>query len=103
MSNEVYQAATFVGQAIRVIDCMNVDEMRQLHSILADRINNHIRHEQRMAACKFMEGEKVWWQSTKYGKRVEGVITKVCQKNIKVKATDGMNWTVSATFLNKVV
>jgi len=95
--------ATLVEQASDIMNQMSVEEMRTFDQILVERINHHFKQIQRIAACSFMEGEKVWWESSKYGRRIEGIIIKVCQKNIKVKATDGMKWTVSATFLNKVV
>jgi len=97
------EAKSMMDQARDIINLMSVAEMKTLHQFLTDEINYDFRKQQRIAACSFIEGQKVWFESTKYGRRIEGIITKVCQKNIKVKATDGMNWTVSATFLNKVV
>lgn len=59
---------------------------------------------ERQASAKFYVGQKVWFRSSKGHGRVEGVVTKVNPKTIKVRqdreGLGPMNWRVSPGLLN---
>jgi hypothetical protein len=52
-------------------------------------------------AMTFMVGEKVSFDS-KYGTKVEGTITKINSKTIKLTSTTNQRWTVSPALLKKI-
>lgn len=52
-------------------------------------------------ALDFDVGAKVTFVG-KFGRPVEGTITKVNQKTLNVKATDGVNWKVGPTLVTKI-
>jgi hypothetical protein len=58
------------------------------------------------ASLEFSVGDKVSFETTKthYARNgiVEGVVTKVNQKTIKVTSTTGIKWNVSANLLKKI-
>jgi len=55
-------------------------------------------------AMTFMIGEKVFFtpHNPKYGSRVEGTITKINTKTIKLISTTGIRWSVSPGMLKRV-
>lgn len=57
--------------------------------------------KQQKAADGLRVGDKVQWNS-KYGKVIQGTITKVNLKTIKISTTTDGNWSVSPSLLTKV-
>jgi hypothetical protein len=67
-------------------------------------INEHRRRKTFVVKAAFRNGDKVEFLNRRNGLTVEGVITKICPKNIMVRQTNGSNltWRVSPSLLKKV-
>jgi len=78
---------------IRNID--NLDDMRDI--IYA--INDQQKRIARMSTCKFSVGDYVYF-TTKRGEHIDGVVTKVNQRTVKVRVGVTL-WTVDASLLSK--
>lgn len=68
---------------------------------LADLHNSAQRRITMNQARAFRVGDKVQWFS-KYGRTIEGTITKVNNKTIKVVTTSDGQWSVSPSLLTKI-
>lgn len=68
--------------------------------LLADLYNSQSRFIQGNMASTFRVGDKVKWMS-KYGRTIEGTITKVNTKTIKVSTSSDGQWSVSPSLLKK--
>lgn len=53
------------------------------------------------ASLGFSKGDKVTFAG-KFGRPVEGTVTKVNMKSLSVKATDGVNWKVGPTLATRI-
>ena len=72
------------------------DEITEVYGVLKHR--SHALSQQEKSA--FTAGDEVYWHSTKKGgKRIDGIVTKVMKKNVKVRV-GFTEWTVHPSFLN---
>lgn len=82
-------------KAIFAID--NLEDLREAQSAL----NVRFRELQTRAAYAYSKGDKVGFK-TKNGSWITGVVTKINQKTIEVRADAGNTWKVSPSLLSKV-
>ena len=72
------------------------DEITEVYGVLKHR--SHALSQQEKSA--FTVGDEVYWHSTKKGgKRIDGIVTKVMKKNVKVRV-GYTEWTVHPSFLH---
>jgi len=72
--------------------------LREISSIIKEVWNESNREH----AIKYRVGDKVWFNSPKFG-RIEGEVTRVNLVNLKVRATKGLklgNWKVAPSLLH---
>lgn len=84
----------------KTIGTATSDELKDIQKM----VNARWDAIERQASAQFYVGQKVWFRSSKGYGRIEGVVTKVNPKTIKVRQDrDGqgpMNWRVSPGLLN---
>jgi hypothetical protein len=77
----------------------NVKTMDDLHEVYAFLKGVQTRI-MTISAQKFMAGDAI--EFTYKGKKVQGIVTKVNQKTIKVLSTDKVKWSISPNLLKKL-
>ena len=86
---------------------MDIREISKLISQIEDtdtlrEVGNLVRRRwgdlQRRAVYTFRVGDRVEWDS-KYGRTDRGVVTKINQKTVSLRADSGVLWKVSANLL----
>ena len=78
-----------------------LEELRQVNAFICDTIRFNVKKQQVAAAWSFNPGDRVYF-FTKQGDKVCGTVSKICQKNIQLRADSGMKWTVTSTLLKKI-
>lgn len=74
---------------------------RSQSSILATTFNEAMSFLDAKMAAAFNIGDEVFFRNSRTGGMIEGVVSKVNRKNLKVKTVDGM-WNVTASLVEKV-
>lgn len=67
---------------------------------LSKFIYNEKEHRARAKMLEFRVGDKVWFETTKYGK-ITGIVKKIGTKNISVQTSNFRSWRVYVGFLHK--
>ena len=80
---------------------MPIADLRILNRKVFNLINARNRQEQQLAKASFYQGDKVYFNHSRTGERIEGNVRKVCRVNIQVDQTNGrrVRWTVSPKLL----
>jgi len=84
-----------------VLDAIDSMSRGELNTIV-DGIRQRRAVLERAAKAAFYPGCHIRFVSTKYGNTVYATVTKVCSRNLKATATDGMRWTVNPTMCTKI-
>ena len=74
---------------------------RAQSSILATTFNEALSFLDAKMAAAFNIGDEVFFRS-RTGGMIEGIVTKVNRKNLKVRTSAGQNWNVTASLVEKV-
>ena len=73
---------------------LDSDEVSEAYEILKDRS----RMLALRAKANFRSGDRVFFDSKKHG-RVRGTVIKTMRKNVRMRAENGVTWTVGPTLL----
>ena len=82
---------------LQLIGITTLAELNECYAILK-HVSHTLTQNEKSA---FNVGDKVYWNSNKKnGMRIDGVITKVMKKNVKVRVGNDTQWTVHHSFLH---
>ena len=83
---------------------LSYEDLRTLNRKVCELIKLKNQQRQALAKAAFTRGDKVWFEHTKTGERIEGTVRKVCRVNVQVDQTNGrvVRWTVSPALLHHV-
>jgi len=82
-----------------ILDSITTMNKGQLDSVVR-AVRNRRAIIAQAAKASFYPGAKITWR--KQGRSYYGTVTKVCQKNLKARATDGTTWTIYPPLATKV-
>lgn len=75
----------------------SIEEWREANELMA-RMLTHLKS---VAVTAFKPGDKVYFISSKTGKKISGTVIKVNSVAVKVSTETDGNWRVAGTFLHK--
>jgi len=78
------------------------DEWKAVWKMLQTAARQESRGRAMEARRKFRVGDRVSFESRKYGRPVTGTILAVMETNIKVETDDDGKWTIHPTLLRKI-
>ena len=85
-----------------LMECKTRADIEIVQQELRDRWNAISQKLARAAQAGLEVGDTVYWTSRKrFGEVMEGVVLGLMPKNVKVRAKDGVVWTVHPTLLRK--
>ena len=80
---------------------LSTDELLDLNKMVVGMIKMRRQTASVQATASLSIGQKVEWDS-KFGHKIQGVVTKVKIKNVEVDAGPNGRWNVSATLLKAI-
>jgi len=98
VSQEMRNRQFELARSFMVAD--GIKGLREISSIVKEVWNESNREQ----AVQYRDGDKVWFQSGRYG-RIEGEVVRVNLVNIRVRATKGLklgNWKVASNLLHRI-
>lgn len=86
---------------IAQLKSLSTDELCDLNKMVVGMINARRKTATVQATASLSIGQRVEWDS-KFGHKIQGVVTKVKIKNVEVDAGANGRWNVSATLLKAI-
>lgn len=96
------EQANDLEEAMAAIELLagNREALRMINHHVVSLIRDADRMEGTKALSQFRIGDRVWWDSSKGGRRIYGRIIRINPKSVGIDADDGRRWRVHWSFLN---